>query len=367
MKIKIGILVALLGVVALFAGLQFRGTPTTAQTPQDAGNVHTSVGLVSAANALKYWTPERMAAAKPLMPALDGEPKGTSAEPGPTGPPVLAPGSLGQGPLTQEEMEAAQGASATISVAGPSPLGYSYPFPFTRTQVYDAYTVFPYRTVGKLFFTQGSTNYVCSAAVTNSPNLRLIWTAGHCVAAGDGHTWSTNVVFVPAYRNGAAPYGAWAACDLATRTAWFTNAVFAEDTGAIKACDTPTGTRIGQVVGYLGFAANQNRIQHWNDFGYPQAKPFTGKFLVTCQASAAADDNTQGSPATIAIGCDMTGGSSGGPWILTFVRTKAGANNYLNGLNSYKYIVPSQPLAMYGPYFGDQAVDLRNAAISWGF
>ena len=35
---------------------------------------------------------------------------------------------------------------------------------------------------------------------------------------------------------------------------------------------------------------------------------------------------------TIGVGCDMTGGSSGGPWILGL-----GRGNYINGLISYGY------------------------------
>jgi V8-like Glu-specific endopeptidase len=229
-------------------------------------------------------------------------------------------------------------------------------------------TVYPYKTIGVLYFTQGAGNYRCSAATTVSPNRRLIWTAGHCVAAGDGATWSTNVLFVPAYKFGVAlPYGTWAGCQLATRTAWFNNAELGEDLGAVKACDRAGDIRVQDVVGSLGFAWNQSRVQLWNDFGYPAAAPFDGKWLTTCQASHAVDDPTQGTPSTIGIGCDMTGGCSGGPWILKFVRTKAGAQNYLNGLNSYKYINPAQPLAMYGPYFGQEAADLRTAAIGWGF
>jgi hypothetical protein len=60
-------------------------------------------------------------------------------------------------------------------------------------------------------------------------------------------------------------------------------------------------------------------------------------------------------PETIGIGCDMTGGSSGGPWIVDW-----GTNNYLNSNVSYGYIgVPDQ---FYGPYFGDAAQALYDAA-----
>jgi hypothetical protein len=46
----------------------------------------------------------------------------------------------------------------------------------------------------------------------------------------------------------------------------------------------------------------------------------------------------------------MTGGSSGGGWIIQ--------NQYLNGVNSYGY--NGQPNRMYGPYFSSQAMALYN-------
>lgn len=41
----------------------------------------------------------------------------------------------------------------------------------------------------------------------------------------------------------------------------------------------------------------------------------------------------------------MTGGSSGGGWMIDWSQTGTG---YVNGHNDYKYT--SQPLAMYSPY-----------------
>ena len=51
------------------------------------------------------------------------------------------------------------------------------------------------------------------------------------------------------------------------------------------------------------------------------------------------------------IGCDMTGGSSGGGWIV-------GANLY--SVNSYGY--SNQPDVMFGPYLDGVAQSVYNAA-----
>ena len=52
-------------------------------------------------------------------------------------------------------------------------------------------------------------------------------------------------------------------------------------------------------------------------FGYPQAAPFNGNRLIT---TASTDwythDFTPGGQVSKIIGSDLTGGSSGGPWIL---------------------------------------------------
>ena len=53
----------------------------------------------------------------------------------------------------------------------------------------------------------------------------------------------------------------------------------------------------------------------------------------------------------MAIRCDMTGGSSGGGWIV-------GGNVY--SVNSYGYL--TQPNVMYGPYQGSVAQQLYTSA-----
>ena len=57
---------------------------------------------------------------------------------------------------------------------------------------------------GKVFFTEGNTNYVCSGTATNSANGDVVTTAGHCVNEGPG-VFVTNFAFVPAYNNGSRP------------------------------------------------------------------------------------------------------------------------------------------------------------------
>jgi V8-like Glu-specific endopeptidase len=236
--------------------------------------------------------------------------------------------------------------------------GFSYPTPFTRFQVLASEVKkYPDSAIGKLFFTQKGVDYVCSASAIG-PNE--IWTAGHCVNAGDGSSsaWSTNVVFVPAYKNGSQPFGQFSCNSLSTWSIWASSHDFHYDLGSAHCTNNSSGQNFASRTGYLGFAWNQAYEQHFDDFGYPAASPFDGKTMQTCQSSFGHLDTLIGGsgPTPFAIGCDMTGGSSGGPFVWQY-----GSGNYVNGHNDYKYTSPSQPLEMNSPYFGNEAKAVRDA------
>ena len=110
------------------------------------------------------------------------------------------------------------------------------------------------------------------------------------------------------------------------------------------------GKKISQRVGSLGFVYTLGRTLHWHSLGYPAASPFDGKTMHDCQASYAYDGTVSGIP-PIAIGCDMTGGCSGGPWIY-----KLRSQNALNGNNSYRRNDRTEE--MNSPYFDERAKSL---------
>lgn len=75
------------------------------------------------------------------------------------------------------------------------------------------------RTVGRLFFTiPGVGDSSCTGNVVNSAGKNAIWTAGHCVHLNG--EWAENVMFVPGYQYGGAPYGQWTAKSLHTLRGW---------------------------------------------------------------------------------------------------------------------------------------------------
>lgn len=328
------------------------------QTRKAAIQVVSSEGLRpgTAADVLAYWTEDRMAAAIPLMPEVAGAPENTRA------PQERQLAGAGLVPPAAPEGRAAGQAGAAgpgLQLAAPSDIGvagYGYPYPFTRYEVFTNYNAWPYSANGKVFFhnTRDNRNYVCSGTAVNSENKRVVWTAGHCVHGGQGGNWHDHWVFVPARRDGNNPYGVWTASQLWSLSGWTSSSNVRYDQGAVLINPNADGQRLINVVGGQGIMWNFGRDQHFHDFGYPAASPFHGERMVVCTASHAADDNPSGSgPSTTGIGCDMTGGSSGGGWVVGF------PSGYLDGLNSYKY--SSQPAAMYGPYFGDGTQSLYNA------
>jgi V8-like Glu-specific endopeptidase len=224
--------------------------------------------------------------------------------------------------------------------------GYTYPFPFVRYQNFSTYDTWPFSTVVKIFFRDGNSNFVCSGSVW--PN-RAVLTAGHCVYNPDTKKLHTNFVIVPQYKNGSAPLGTWTASEVFTTNGWKASGDFSYDFGLIITAKQ-NGRSISYYTGFLGGQWNVSTNQAWTVIGYPAARPFNGNVQQICHGSFAESDTTN-SPASIGIGCDLTGGSSGCPWIVGFTGFNGG--NRVNGLMSYGY--SNRKKASYSPYFGSTA------------
>ncbi|MFL5670246.1 MAG: hypothetical protein ACJ77U_12735, partial [Chloroflexota bacterium] len=77
--------------------------------------------------------------------------------------------------------------------------------------------------------------------------------------------------------------------------------------------------------------------------------------LIYCEGAIVTDPNFTNQ--TWGMPCDMTGGSSGGPWIKGFT---AGGGGTLSSLNSYGYNGSS---VMYGPMFNGRTQATYKAAL----
>ncbi|HZB74742.1 MAG TPA: hypothetical protein VE526_00865 [Solirubrobacteraceae bacterium] len=257
--------------------------------------------------------------------------------------------AVGQSPAevaaywTQDRMRNAE----PVELAAGGGKGSKGSYPFTR---YEASTPYDARH-GKVFFSDGGSNYVCSGTAITSRNESVVWTAGHCVNEGPGGNF-TNWAFVPAYRDGAAPFGKWAARTLATTGEWRQSGNHSYDLGAAVVATNASGLSLTDVVGGRNLTFDYVADQRYLSHGYPAASPFTGGRLYICDAPRLALRDTNMSLPTMGIGCDMTGGSSGGGWV-----TISGA---VASVNSYHY--KSLRNVMFGPYQDSVARDLFTLA-----
>jgi hypothetical protein len=197
--------------------------------------------------------------------------------------------------------------------------------------------------IGKVFFTMGGSNYVCSGNALTSKNRSTVATAGHCAMDGLGQK-ATNFIFVPAYENGVEPYGRWTAKALYAPIQWSSKGDMTYDTAFAVMAPDEDGRLLTDVVGGSGAAFNQDQGLKYTSYGYPASSPFDGMTLRSCTGTGTADTinpqfGTQGIP------CDMNGGSSGGPWFIG-----SGPDGLQNSVNSYGY---KGAKVLYGPDWGD--------------
>ncbi len=204
---------------------------------------------------------------------------------------------------------------------------------------------YPLSTVGKVFFTTGTgRDSMCSGTAIVSRNRNTVDTAGHCLYLFGG--WSSNVVFCPLYSNGKTPFGCWAARNLEVPADWINGKAydFHHDFGMAIVAPNSEGN-LTDLVGGAGWAYNQPVNQPFYAYGYPAGHPFDGQTRQTCEPS----NGTlwpHGGGSVVSIPCNMTGGSSGGPWFI-----KEGNNWYINGHNDF--ISSIKYGHMFSPYYDD--------------
>jgi V8-like Glu-specific endopeptidase len=331
-----------------YAEADLNGTSWSAPTPQ----------------SVPGWSAERFANAEPLsfaLPAEAGTPSHEWIEP--EGPVRFSPAAAPEGEFLA--------AASPLEISGSTArAGYDYPGPYTQFRLrYSEAKQFPLRAIGKLFLVApDGTMGECSAA---SIGNFAIWTAGHCVHVGGGGNagWMAAGYFIPAYDGTkpcsnagvgkGCPYGVWEVAYFGAPNQWVNQGNSHFDFGG-AVLRRLNGKTISQRVGNLGFVANIPNVQHFHSFGWPARAPFTGHKLETCVASSAYvwDWGTAGQPVT-GIGCNMTPGCSGGPWIVDYR-----GGSYVNGVNSHRRVDPGGAEytdEMLSPYFGAAAWDLFQA------
>src|SRR6266568_1669388 len=213
---------------------------------------------------------------------------------------------------------------------------------------------YPLSTVGKVFFTNAAgQDLVCSGTAVASLNHSVVDTAGHCLYWNGA--WVQNVIFCPLYENGSTPYGCWAARALEVPSDWIGAKPndYHHDFGMAIVAPNSQGD-LTDLVGGAGWAYNKPVSQPFYAYGYPAGHPFDGQTIQSCEASSGTVWQ-HGGGTVVSIPCNMTGGSSGGPWFI-----QISGNWYLNGHNDFTSSL--QPGHMFSPYYDDTWYALYNKA-----
>ncbi|MBT2382163.1 serine protease [Streptomyces sp. ISL-11] len=303
----------------LVAGLQ---TATADAAPVATTNasdtVHTAAASTAAQQKIRdFWTPERMRAATPLDVRV-------------TAPATPAPRHAG--------------APSVVAPTAPSAGTRSFPQAGGAWSGGGAVV----KTSGRVFFTFQGRNASCSGDAITSQNRSTVITAGHCVKYQGA--WHTNWTFVPGYQDGQTPYGTWTAAKTASTPQWVASEDMNFDVGMAVVAPLD-GKRLAEVVGAQGLQFNGAYNQSMYAFGFPAAAPYDGKKLIYCSGKTTKDfliTKDHG------LACNMTGGSSGGPWFASFDEaTGAGVQASVNSFG-YTFL----PNTMFGPYFGAEVKSL---------
>jgi hypothetical protein len=257
-----------------------------------------------------FWTPRRMAAARPLE---------------------LTVGRDGRGDVHLGPHRLAAGASYSVVETPEAP---------------------PFAWNGRLYVLQAGHEGFCSATAIDSASRRLVLTAGHCVDTGpvDGRpgTWSSYLEFVPGFNLGAAPYGTFVLSGKPRALRRWTaegNPDF--DLGAFLTEPNAAGVALADAVGGgARIVYDLGRRQRFETFGYPGG---TERMRTCVSGFAGEGPATAGlkGPNTVGIHCWWPPGSSGGGWLID-------GGQEIDGLSTYIQI--DEGRRTFGPYFAASTV-----------
>ena len=235
--------------------------------------------------------------------------------------------------------------------------------------------------IGKIFFTLGGTDFVCSGALVRSKHVDVVLTAAHCVSGGHGQ-WATNWTFVPGYRNGAQPFGEYTARKFFVSPKWtgpdgdserydvaFVQVTPATLDGGSRVASPPAGLPVTFARSQTAVPGRPVVLPKTYVFGYPALPPFSGNYANYC-AGASLVARAGAARGAAATACSMTAGDSGGPWLANFSpRGRASRNGAANNVPNRAaiaavtaYKLSGSMRTLYGTVLGPAARALYRAA-----
>jgi V8-like Glu-specific endopeptidase len=202
--------------------------------------------------------------------------------------------------------------------------------------------------VGALFPGGLSSGHNCTASVVNSPAGDLIVTAAHCLSSGSG-----GGSFVPAYRDGTAPYGVWQIDYVVEDSAW-TSGRDPDHDVAFAVVKPLNGRSLQSVVGAYELDTSGTSGAEIQLTGYPQST----NEPITCTGSSSSFSSTQ-----LQVYCTAyTDGTSGSGWISNYDAT-TGSGTLIGVIGGYE-TGGDTPDVSYSALFGSSTRSLYQQAVS---
>jgi V8-like Glu-specific endopeptidase len=163
--------------------------------------------------------------------------------------------------------------------------------------------------VGALFLVEGNTNHFCTASVVDSPGRDLLVTAAHCIHGGKGGSYHQDLVFIPGYRDGQAPFGIWTVRQVLVAQQWADASDPDFDVGFVT-LNPLNGKQIEDILGAnrLGLDSSYQYLTRVTGYPDSDASP------ITC-----VNYSSEQSASQLRFACGgYTGGTSGSPWLTNF-------------------------------------------------
>jgi V8-like Glu-specific endopeptidase len=212
--------------------------------------------------------------------------------------------------------------------------------------------------VGRIFFTLGAADYVCSGALVGGADPDVVLTAAHCVSGAPGRgratQWATNWVFVPGFTDGRLPYGEYTAQRFLVSPGWTVPGGAEPDDFAFVRVTAATRHRLPHGLP-VEFASSEDvtAVPRSYVFGYPAEPPYAGRYPAYCAGQVTA------SGGSVRMPCGMTAGDSGGPWLTGF-RPRSGSGQ-VTAVTTYK--MSGDLAVLYGAVLGPRARALYQRAV----
>ena len=219
----------------------------------------------------------------------------------------------------------------------------------------DSHTAVVALRVGALFERDASGEHFCTASVVASPGKDLLITAAHCINGGKGSGYHNDIVFIPGYRDGAAPFGVWTPQRLLVAPQWASSSDPNFDVGFVV-LQPLDGQNVQQVLGASRLGVDSGHHFLVRVTGYPDS----ANAPITCINWTSRQSATQ-----LRFECGgYTGGTSGSPWVTHF-DTRSRTGTIVGVIGGYQQ-GGDTPSISYSAYLNSDIQRLYEQAISDG-